>query len=218
MGRIKDETGNKYSKLTVIEFSHKIEKGGALWKCLCDCGNEAIVRGYCLRNGHTKSCGCLSKETKNTRHGHGYKGQSLTYRTWSGMLQRCINPNNSKFDAYGGRGIGVDERWKDFINFLEDMGERPEGMSLDRIDNDKGYSKENCRWVTKDVQVYNQRMPKANKSGKVGVWYDEEYGTYYAYISVGGKKYDLGTFKNFEEAVKVREEAELKYYGKLRGN
>lgn len=93
----------------------------------------------------------------NYDHGHASQGVSLTYHTWEGIKKRCLNPNCINYNDYGGRGITVDERWLDFRNFLEDMGEKPKGYSLDRIDNDRGYSKENCRWADLATQSNNRR-------------------------------------------------------------
>lgn len=98
---------------------------------------------------------------KSKRHGHNRKGlRSPTYHTWNGMIQRCTNPRHIRYPDYGGRGISICTKWKAFINFLEDMGERPEGMTLDRINNDLGYYKTNCRWTTNEIQNLNKRRLK----------------------------------------------------------
>src|SRR6185295_20173652 len=119
-----------------------------------------------LRSGNTRSCGCLSKEVSaklaaklvKTKHGHAPLGNhSPTYVSWNCMLQRCSNPKATEYDCYGGRGISVCKRWKTFVNFLKDMGKRPACKSLDRINNDKGYYKSNCRWATVWEQAASQR-------------------------------------------------------------
>lgn len=156
MGRVAaDLTGKKFGKWTVMKRAGR-SKQGALWECLCECGNINKVRGTYLHNGESKSCGCCRAESAR-KHGHNTtKGKSKTYSSWESMIQRCTNPNNKHFNRYGGRGITICESWRDFPNFLADMGERPDGLSLDRINNNRGYSPDNCRWAT-DSQQNNNR-------------------------------------------------------------
>lgn len=128
---------------------------GRYWECLCDCGNTVFVKTGPLVRGNNKSCGCLFRPADWTAT-HGMS-KNTTYKAWLGAKQRCTNPNYPKYHRYGGRGITICKRWLDsFENFLEDMGERPTGLTLDRIDNDKGYSKENCRWTTLKEQNRNR--------------------------------------------------------------
>lgn len=125
----------------------------SLFKCFC--GNEFLTRAIWIKNGHTRSCGCLKNIVK-TKHGHSKKGsRSLTYVTWYNMIQRCFNPKTPKWQYYGGKGVTVCESWKQFKNFLNDMGERPKNTSLDRIDSDKNYEISNCRWATITEQNNN---------------------------------------------------------------
>lgn len=127
-----------------------------MWLCRCDCGSEMMTTSHHLREGHTKSCGCLQREVV-TKHGQCSTIKSNTYSSWDHMVQRCTNPNLKQHEDYGGRGIRVCDRWKEFKNFLEDMGKCPFRYSIDRIDNNKGYYKKNCRWATRKQQARNTR-------------------------------------------------------------
>ena len=128
--------------------------------CKCDCGKEKVVWKNNLLSGKTKSCGCFRTEKIVDRFKTHGLSQTYTYSSWQHMINRCYNPDNTNYPHYGGRGITVCEEWREYLNFLRDMGERPEGLSIDRIDNDKGYSKENCRWATQQQQRSNTRMSR----------------------------------------------------------
>lgn len=149
-----DLTGKHFGRLIVIE---RAENAGRhpKWKCVCECGREAVIYGSNLRQGYTKSCGCLHSEKTVEAHTTHGKARSPEYITWRNMIDRCSNRNRREFKDYGGRGIAVCERWTVFENFFEDMGSKPEGLSLDRIDVNSGYSKENCRWATAKEQARN---------------------------------------------------------------
>lgn len=132
--------------------------------CVCECGTQVLVRNPNLREGQTKSCGCLrllwSVQHKTT-HGHAGGGKpSRTYSSWQNMKKRCLNHSNPRFKDYGGRGIKVCDRWMKFANFLSDMGERPKGLTLERMDNDGNYEPGNCRWATYFDQQHNKRGSK----------------------------------------------------------
>lgn len=151
------EIGNRYGRLLVISECGINNNKKVLWLCKCDCGNEKKIVGGNLRSGGSKSCGCLAKELSRDRETkHGMYG-SRTYSTWSNMISRCSNKKNPDYKYYGGRGILVCEEWKEFENFYRDMGDRPNKKSIDRINNDGNYYKENCKWSTQSEQIKNRR-------------------------------------------------------------
>jgi hypothetical protein len=135
--------------------------------CRCVCGVEKSISVYQLRSGRTQSCGCLRKErataavvTHGQFRGGRRRAASGTYSSWQSMVNRCTNPTNKNFKEYGGRGITVCDRWRGrdgYSNFVEDMGERPDGMSIERVENSSGYEKSNCRWATPLEQAQNRR-------------------------------------------------------------
>lgn len=163
--------GQRFGRL-VVRAKSASRPNGIHWSCDCDCGNKVTATTGHLRSS-TRSCGCWKREVTARRmrkyraeceiephlkHGHYAGGKmSATYRSWHAMIQRCTNPNRGDYDRYGGRGITVCDQWRDFVVFLADMGERPEGKTLDRKNNDKGYYKRNCRWATDAQQRANKR-------------------------------------------------------------
>lgn len=151
--------GQRFNRLTVVAEAGRNKKMNVLWKCACDCGGAAIAPAYDLRRGRVKSCGCLAREGLNVKHGHARGGskRNPTYSLWAAMVQRCTNPNDRNWVNYGGRGITIANRWMSFENFYADMGDKPEGLSLERLDNGKGYCKSNCAWATKTAQARNKR-------------------------------------------------------------
>lgn len=156
-----DLTGQTFGRLLVIRYSHtrKTPSGQhkLQWLCRCRCGQEIVTASQNLKSGETRSCGCLKLEmaTKRVRT-HGMT-HTPTHQSWRGMRERCFSPGHRNYDIYGGRGIAICERWLEFENFLADMGERPKGKTLDRIDVNGDYEPGNCRWATAAEQRANQR-------------------------------------------------------------
>jgi hypothetical protein len=158
MGKAHDITGQKFGRLTALSRDVSKNYVRPNWICRCDCGELIIRRNSQLINGSIQSCGCLQKELASKRLVTHGRSNSKTYRSWAAMKARCYNPLHHAYENYGGRGISVDPTWlTSFQTFVEDMGERPSNTTLDRIDNESGYSKVNCRWATKVEQGNNTR-------------------------------------------------------------
>lgn len=158
--RVIDIIGTKFTRWLVISRASNDAVGKAQFLCRCDCGAEKVLQGILLRRGVSKSCGCLKLEALSKRqktHGHTANGKpSPTFHSWAGMIARCTNPNNAHYKYYGGVGISVCDRWHSFSNFLQDMGEKPPRMSIDRIDVSGNYEPSNCRWATAKEQARNK--------------------------------------------------------------
>lgn len=154
--------GNSYGRLVVVRYAD-VKNGRDFWTFRCECGNERDMNAGYVVTGQVQSCGCLQRERKiasRLSHGHTINGKrSPEYNSWTGMVQRCTNPNNPRWNRYGGRGIKVSERWRAaFESFLLDMGPRPKGTTLDRVDNNGNYELSNCRWAEPRDQSNNTNI------------------------------------------------------------
>lgn len=154
-----DLTGRVFGRLTVISEAPRRHRKVPRWLCECSCGKAAVVEGKNLRHGLTVSCGCFAKEvTSLLTTSHGLTN-SAEYKTWTGMKRRCLNKNDPSYDRYGGRGIRICDRWlTSFENFYADMGPRPsDGYSIERIDANRDYEPNNCKWIPMRDQAANKR-------------------------------------------------------------
>jgi len=204
--------GMVYGRLTVLNYLKKEDRIylNKTWNCQCECGNLLHVSTGHLKGGNVASCGCLKIDTYVCEHMSG----NYTYSSWSAMITRCEGSDQN----YTDKGRKVCERWlepqgRGFLNFLEDMGERPNGLTLERINNSLDYFPENCKWETVGNQCYNRDIFKNSTSGRTGIHQRKDSGSWKCYINVKGKRISLGTYENFEDAVRAREAAELEYYG-----
>ena len=206
MGRkLENLAGQRFGELVVVEL-HKTETGRpTLWKCLCDCGETTITQAPRLKSGKTRSCGHL-----RTHHG---MYETPTYRSWNAMITRCTIETNTNYHKYGAVGITVCERWRSFENFYCDMGERPEGTTLNRVFGATVYSKDTCEWADASVQSYDQCLDPRNTSGVKGVRWREDRAVWTAYISRDREVQNLYYGVDFFEAVCRRKSAEQALYG-----
>lgn len=208
MKALTDISGKVFGRLTAIRFVNRA-RNSSIWECRCVCGTTKLVRRQHLLSGATKSCGCLIGETTAARNfTHGLTG-TKTYTAWANMIKRCENATASGFERYGGAGVSVCERWRKFENFLADMGEAPQGMTIDRRDSAAGYSKVNCRWATATTQARNRTF-KNTPTGIKGVVFCRD--RFRVKIGVGYKQIHIGYFFTIEEAARARQDAENKYW------
>ena len=181
MGKFTDLTGKTFGNWNVLRWVRS-ERGGSVYECVCKCGTKRIIFRSNLISGKTKSCGCAKSEIiSRTKIKHGFAANSSRkakriYTIWGSMMNRCFNPSNHAYHNYGGRGITVCDRWKDFENFLLDMGQPKDDQSIDRINNDGNYEPGNCRWSDNFEQMRNTSRTKLTdeiasqiKSGKISM-------------------------------------------------
>lgn len=204
------EIGVRFNMLTNIGESHR--DNGVYHNWLCDCGNIKAIPAHHVKNGNTKSCGCYRESIIGHEFGNHGMANTKEFEVWTSIKNRTKHPHKSTRQWYYDKGIKVSEDWsKSFENFYRDMGGCPEGFTIDRIDPDGDYCKENCRWASLKVQAMNKGLSRNNTSGVKGVSYDKKNGKWVAKLNAKGRKPYLGSYNSFEEAVEVRSKAEIKY-------
>lgn len=203
--KLVDRTGQVFGKLTVMEQAGRDKLKKVLWRCRCECGQEATVVAGSLVTGNTTSCGCISP---NFKHGGTGKG---SYNTWRAMIRRCTILTDKDYPRYGGKGVSVCPEWLDYANFVADMGEPNGDETLDRIDVYGNYTKNNCRWAGVKVQNRNVRVRANSKTGLVGVTAVGK--KFMAKITVGKKAFYSKLFMTLEEAAAARKELERLHWG-----
>jgi hypothetical protein len=210
MGTFVDITGNRYGRLIVLQECLPRYRP-VKWVCKCDCGVVKDIVGSALKNGATQSCGCLHTEivkVANITHGHTKEGKRpKLYGLWGSMKDRCSNHKSHSYSDYGGRGITVCQEWlqyEPFSNWALNNGYKV-GLEIDRADNNKGYSPENCRWVTRNINARNVRSTKGSSSQYVGVSFDSRRNRWEAAITVNCAKKLIGRFTTEIQAAIARD-------------
>ena len=193
-----DLTGKKFNKLTALYYTGRFKGENPKWLCLCDCGKQKTILSASLISGSTGSCGCL--------RGINNQSGSRIHRIWGNIKQRCGNKNHNKYKYYGGRGIKLCEAWGSNFNVFFDWASAngyKSNLTIDRIDNDKNYQPDNCRWVTRTTQNRNRGKRENCSSVYIGVL--KHKGKWRSYITVNKETINLGTYNTEPEAAKVRD-------------
>lgn len=208
------ESGTRFHMLVVNSISHR--DNGVYYNVTCDCGVTKILSGSQLRNGSTKSCGCYKESLLGRKiENHGLSN-TKEYSIWTSIICRTSHPIKSTRKWYYDKGVKISEEWRNsFLKFYEDMGECPDGFTIDRIDPDGDYCKENCRWASVELQSINKGLSSNNTSGNTGVSFDKNSGKWVAYIYRNWKRYHLGTFSSKEEAIDARVKGEETYWSDI---
>lgn len=225
--KLEEIKNTKYGMLTITEEVERYYtcsgKPKRQFLCKCDCGKEVTVVIGNLRSGNTRSCGCDQARQRKLKYGlcGGSVHHKREYCSWKHMLGRCYDPKEAGYESYGGVGVKVCDRWNpskggSFSNFYEDMGDRPEGCTLHRVNSVKLYSKDTCIWADLSHQAFDTKQSKRNTSGRTGVQWDKEKNKWYATICVKRNVKFLGYYEDFEGAVAAREAAELEHFGFLK--
>lgn len=205
MGTFIDLTGLKINRWDVIKRVPS-QDNIAWWHCVCECGNTSIVKSADLRYNKSKSCGCLSREVASDYMKTHGKSKTKTYKIWKGMKRRCNNLNNKAYPGYGGRGVSVCERWESsYEEFLKDMGECPDGYSIERMDVNGSYKQGNCIWIPLKDQARNKRKQVSNTSGYTGVYFVKGRNSWVAMINNkdGLKKTKHFSIKKYGDSAKI---------------
>lgn len=208
-GPKEDLTGQRFGRL--VALYPKYDKKWK-WVFQCDCGKQSCSESWHVKKGKVTSCGCYGTEQRAKSTRTHAMSDSREYCTWKKMKGRCQNVNDDNYDYYGGRGITVCDKWQTFEGFYEDMGERPEGLTLDRIDVNGNYEADNCRWADGSTQCMNKRKHTRNTSGRTGVFWYKPLSKWKVQIA----QIVYGYYEDFEEAVKVIEKLEMEMIGVIR--
>lgn len=211
-----DLTGKRFGRLIVIKESEKTY-GQVMWLCKCDCGKTKSINGNSLRRGISTSCGCYRLEQSNVAcHKHGLSNTRL-HKIWRDMISRCYSVGDYHGEWYREKGIIICDEWKENFQAFYDWSVAngySDKLTIDRIDNDKGYSPDNCRWITILEQCHNRGIFKNNKSGCSGVHFEKDTKLWRATITINYKVIRLGRYKKLDDAIAARKAGEIKYWNK----
>ncbi|ADR32510.1 hypothetical protein VR7_gp135 [Escherichia phage vB_EcoM_VR7] len=213
MGRpLEDLTGKIINGIKFVSVAYKTAGVSTKWNCICHCGKEFVTAAARIKSGKTKSCGCQ-------KYHYSFISDKPTYSSYAAMIERCTNPNHHRWKQYGGAGVQICDRWlpkgkTGYLNFVEDMGIRPAGTSINRINSCKLYSKETCEWASSSIQSFDQDTRKDSPGPITGVKFRKDRGKWISYITVNHKEIQLYYGDSRDEAMERRRAAELKYYNR----